>query len=360
MRLFEILSMLVLSLTLISFFVSKAKRPRWMSFLPGLVVIFALIHLILEGYRWQMVPAYVLSVITVLVMVRSFSMRAKAQDKKFSRFSSILIIAGTILGLLMLIIGLVLCIYFPIFSIPEPTGPYAVGTRYFYWVDENRPDTYTETQDDYREVSVQIWYPAELSGAEETISYMKKEAARAFAGFNNIPYFIIDHLQLVRTHSYMNADLAEHESPFPIITYSTSGLMSSHMTLFEELASQGYVVLCIGHPYWNPFVYGGDGEIIPFDGQNEFYQAWWDEENAAVKEAKWMITTAKTTEEQENAQYLHNELKPIAIRDLKNWAEDIGFVLDELEKMNKGDDFLAGSLNMERIGIIGFSKGGAA
>jgi hypothetical protein len=37
---------------------------------------------------------------------------------------------------------------------------------------------------------------------------------------------------------------------------------------FEELASHGYVVVCIGHPYWNPFVYGSGCEVLPFDGQD--------------------------------------------------------------------------------------------
>ncbi|MBN1318225.1 MAG: hypothetical protein JXA42_22280 [Anaerolineales bacterium] len=46
----------------------------------------------------------------------------------------------------------------------------------------------------------------------------------------------------------LGADVAQTRNPFPVITYSTSGLMSAHMTLFEELASHGYVIVCIGHP----------------------------------------------------------------------------------------------------------------
>jgi predicted dienelactone hydrolase len=42
------------------------------------------------------------------------------------------------------------------------------------------------------------------------------------------------------------------------------------------------------------------------------------------------------------------------------WAEDIGFVLDELAKLNSGSGFLAGTLDLQRVGIMGFSKGGAA
>jgi predicted dienelactone hydrolase len=360
MRLFETLTLITLLLSLLSFFVSRGKRPRWMAFLPSLAVLLVLAHLVLEGYRWQMVPAYVLTVLTFLSTVRAIMQGTDLMGKPSSRGRRALTIIGTVLDLLVLIVAAALPALLPVFRLPEPTGPYAVGTRYFYWIDKSHPDTYTPDPDDYREVSVQVWYPAELTGDEDPIRYMRKEAGRALAEFLDLPSPLFDHFALVRTHAYLNASVAQTQTPFPVITYSPSGLMSSHMALFEELASHGYVVLCIGHPYWNPFVYGADGEVLPFDGQNEYYKAWWAEENATVKEAKEQITVAKTTEAQERAQRWHNQLKPVAIRDLRKWAEDIGFVLDELEKLNSGSGFLAGILDLERVGIMGFSRGGAA
>jgi len=360
MRLFEILTLVTLLLALLSFFVPRGKRPRWTAYLPSLAVLFALIHLVFEGYRWQMVPAYGLTALLFLGSVRGILPRARLPSDPPSRWRRVLSIIGTVLGLLMLAITAGPLALFPVFRMPKPTGPHTVGTRYFYWVDQGRLDTYTPDPDDYREVSVQVWYPAELTGDDEPIPYMRKEAGRAFAEFLDLPSPLFDHFALVRTHAYLNAGVAQTETPFPVITYSTSGLMSSHMALFEELASHGYVVLCIGHPYWNPFAYSADGEVLPFDGQNEYYKAWWAEENATVKEAKRQITVARTTGEQERAQRWHNELKPVAISDLGKWAEDIGFVLDELERVNVGNGFLAGALDLEQVGIMGFSKGGAA
>jgi predicted dienelactone hydrolase len=360
MRILEILTCATLLLTFISFFVPRGKKPRWVAFLPSLIVLLVLAHLVLEGYRWQMIPAYALTALTFLATVRGIIQGTDPQGKTPSRGRRALTIVGTVLGLLVLIVAAALPALFPIFRLPEPTGPYAVGTRYFHWIDKSRPDTYTPDPDDYREVSVQAWYPAELAGDEEPIRYMRKEAGRALAEFSDLPSPLLDHFALVRTHAYLNAGVAQRGAPFPVITYSPSGLMSSHMALFEELASHGYVVLCIGHPYWNPYVYGADGEVLPFDGQNEYYKAWWAEENATVKEAKEQITVAKTTEAQERAQQWHNELKPVAISDLRKWGKDIGFVLDELEKLNLGNGFLAGSLDLERVGVMGFSKGGAA
>ncbi|MDP6039495.1 MAG: hypothetical protein QGG64_13165, partial [Candidatus Latescibacteria bacterium] len=68
---------------------------------------------------------------------------------------------------------------------------------------------------------------------------------------------------------------------------------------------------------------------------------------------------AKTEAAQERSHLGHNTLRPVAIHDLRLWAGDIGFVLDELEEMNQGASFLAGALDLERVGVMGFSKGGA-
>lgn len=39
--------------------------------------------------------------------------------------------------------------------LPKPTGPCAVGSRYFYLADRDRPDLISPAPDDYRAVSLQ-------------------------------------------------------------------------------------------------------------------------------------------------------------------------------------------------------------
>ena len=46
------------------------------------------------------------------------------------------------------------------FRFPKPSGPHAIGTHYFYFIDKNRPDEFTQEPDDYRWISAQVWYPA--------------------------------------------------------------------------------------------------------------------------------------------------------------------------------------------------------
>jgi predicted dienelactone hydrolase len=305
-----------------------------------------------------MIPAYALVAIVVMRMVWGILRMTESQNEPPSRGRRIVTIIGVVLGLLALVVAAAFPFMLPLFSLPEPTGAFAVGTQYFYWADEERPDEFTTDPGDFREVSVQVWYPADLSGDEKLIPYMNQEAARAMARSWEAPEFMLDHLALVSTHAYLGPDVAQTGTPLPVITYSTSGLMSSHMALFEELASQGYVVLCIGHPYWNPYVYGSGGEVLPFDGQIKYYQEWWDEDEA-VDEARSEIVFAKNTPAQERAHRRHNDVRPLAVRDLRVWAENVGFVLDKLEIMNQGSGFMAKALDLERVGIMGFSKGGA-
>jgi predicted dienelactone hydrolase len=361
MRPVEALILLAILFSLLAYLVPTRRWPRWLFLLPAVAALLVVIHLVVEGYRWQMVPAYALAAIMLVGMVWGIRQAAESQREAPSLRRRILTLFGVALGLLVLAPAAVLPSILPVFSLPEPTGPYAVGTQYYYWTDADRPDEYTTDAGDFRKVSVQIWYPAELSGDENPIRYMSREAARVLSRDWGVPEFLLDHFSLVRAHAYLGAEVAQTGAPFPVITYSTSGLMSAHMTLFEELASHGYVIACIGHPYWNPFVYGSGGEVIPFDGQNETYQAWWAEaDSARVEEAKSQVTLAKTTAAQEHAFVRLNELMPLAVPDLRTWAEDIGFVLDELEAMDQGAGTLAEALDLERVGVMGFSKGGAA
>jgi hypothetical protein len=121
MRLFEILTLVTLLLALLSFFVPRPKRPQWMAFLPSLVVLLVLAHLVLEGYRWQMVPAYALTVLTFLASVRGIMQGIDTQGKPSSPGRRALTIIGTVLGLLVLIIAAALPALFPVYRLQKPT-----------------------------------------------------------------------------------------------------------------------------------------------------------------------------------------------------------------------------------------------
>ena len=53
------------------------------------------------------------------------------------------------------------------FVYPRPTGGYQVGTSYLFLEDSNRLDVFSDDPDDYRWISIKVWYPAKPpSGAK--------------------------------------------------------------------------------------------------------------------------------------------------------------------------------------------------
>src|SRR5215212_1514839 len=112
---------------LLAFLVLAVPLPRvvpWMRHLAPIALAIAVAQVLVEGPRWQMLPAYAL-------------------------------------GALGLAISLVLPIMLPVFRFPHPSGPYEIGTLTYHWVDTDRPEVFTADPDDHRELMVQIWYPAE-------------------------------------------------------------------------------------------------------------------------------------------------------------------------------------------------------
>ena len=224
MRPLEGLILITILFFLLAYLVPKSRRPRWLPYLPALAALFVVIHLVVEGYRWQMVPAYALALIVVAGMIRGVPQRAETQRGMPSRSRRIAALIGTMLGFLVLALAAALPSLSPVFSLPEPTGRYPIGTQYCYWTDEDRSDEYSTDPDDFREVSAQIWYPADLSDDEKPIRYMRKDAARAMTnsqGLQDLPEFCsITIRSFERTHTWVRTwlELVRH-SRWSLIRY---------------------------------------------------------------------------------------------------------------------------------------------
>jgi hypothetical protein len=359
MRSFEIISLSALAATLVVVAIPWSRRPRWLRFLPAVPVIVLTFQVSIEGYRWQMVPAYALGGIVFLLGLPAM-IRDRRTARKSGWITRALAILGSLVGLVIVWIAVELCVQVPAFRMPIPGGQYDVGTRTFLLVDESRIDEVSPIRNGYRSMSIQMWYPAELSGNEERTTYMSKDVRIEMEEFDGPPAWFNGYLDLIRTYAHWDASVAQADDQFPVILYSPSGNASLHKILFEELASQGYVVVSISHPHWTNVIFDDQGKVIPLGGVGERYRAWFQEADIpAVRSAQGQINSEDNLQILEQAQNSLNIARPIAIAELRQWAEDQSFVLDQLSAMNQSGSFFDGQIDLSRTGVMGFSLGGA-
>ena len=226
-------------------------------------------------------------------------------------------------------------------EIPErpfapPTGPHAIGMTEYRWVDESRPERFTRDPDDLRSVAVRVWYPTDEGGGGEGGGDTGEGGAmyvQDMAEFGDgVDFVPVTH---VRTNAIQDA--APAAGPFPVLVYNHGGGWTRFTSTFttEELASHGYVVASVGHNGFNKTQFLPDGSSVVADTLN-FPEPTGDLYNDAI--ASWG--------------FLDEHAFP-------EWVADAGFVIDQLEALNAGDGPFAGRLDLERIGMYGWSFGGA-
>lgn len=358
MRYLEILTFVTLLFSLIALLFLK-KRSRWFVYVPGFTLFVVLCHVVFEGVRWQMIPAYGFTSIIFLISLKPIFGAKKEQSERPALLKSILKISGIIITFLLFTLTLIPPLAMPMFKIPHPSGKFGVGSSILFFRDTTRIDEFSPEKNRFREFSVRIWYPATNFNKEERLSYMQTEEARCMAMHLNAPAFLLNHFNLIKTDSYFNAEPLKGR--FPVIFYSPSGSIVDNTTLFQELASHGYIVLSVGHPYWNAFSYDEKGMVTPLDADNKHYKSIWEEENSSeVIKTKEEITNAKDLQSKKEAQQMLNKYMPQEVADIRLWAEDISFLMDQAEDINLGQKGIFENIDTSKAGAIGFSKGGAA
>ncbi len=360
MRIFEILTLVTLFLTLIVRFWQVEKRLFWTNYLPVAATLFILIHLVTEHYRWQMVPAYILAILLFLSSLQRLFGKSAVSPTR--RVRKIVNGSGLTLGSVIFVIAATLPVLFPVFQMPEPTGPYAIGTTSFVFTDESRPEIFTSDPNDKRLVYVQVWYPAK-STANSTRASMwidPQNITPALAKDFLMPDFVFSHFELIKSNSYLNVPFAGQENSYPVLVFSHGydvGFFAQNMVQMEELASHGYVVFSVGHAYESSIVFDSQGNSIGMSQPriDAFYQ------EAAETSELYTKTYYLTGAEQIQAARDWLAAVPLGNESVQIWAQDTQFVFTQIERMNTGEvkTPFAGHLDTSRIGVFGQSFGGA-
>jgi hypothetical protein len=253
----------------------------------------------------------------------------------------------------------------PPFELPAPTGRYPVGTTTWRLTDHSRPETFTGGSD-VRQVVVHAWYPAASTPPGAPVPYLRDGLAevQTFATQMKAPG-VYDQLAGVTTHAYLDAPAIAARSKLPLLVFSHgyTGAGSSHTALLEDLASHGYIVVSIVHPYEAAAATLADGRVVStLDTDGALRQpiqdllAEWRLEDQTMAN----VTNADGDAEQLRLMKGYLSTLPRTNAALKRWVDDTRFVLDRLPSLPRGGvgARLAALADMSRIGVLGHSMGG--
>ena len=334
MRILEILVIIFLILLSLQFVlpstIGKQKKGLVMGVLSVIGIITFLVHIFMEGLRWQLVPVYIPTILLflwgVIKLLEIYRIQTGAIPEpergppRMRRGVVIIFVAVILISSSLLLNSLL-----PAFDLPAPSGEYAIGTTTFELTDDTRNETFTEPPNDHRRILIRAWYPSDTVAGHRIAPYVDAPGQFGISIENSFgfPAFMVSHFQLAKTHSYLNAPLSQAETSFPVLIFSHGygGYIMQDTVLMEELASNGYIVFSISHSYEAAATSFPDGSVI-YEATLEMY--------ANIGNS------------------------------LNIWANDTLFLADQLEIPDNPNipSLLWDGMDLNTIGIFGHSFGG--
>ena len=345
MRVFEISILLVISISpfLAQTNIGKGVKKVILFIIPSV----ALLHILLEGWRWQMIPAYLF---LAFLCWRVFKGTQRREEKVIrKKVLAYAFVSGIIL--ICWIPPLIL----PVFQLPKPTGQYKVGTQDIY-LKTKFDEPITPDTSDYRELMLKVWYPtSEVSQIKDP--YVDKGGRNGFAIKYGLPIASMNYLDYVETHVYREVPVADDQFPVLIFSHGLHAKATGYYALLSEIASHGYVIVNINHTYESAGTIFPDGRLRYFDTDYSL--------SADTPESREIVSKVIEAYKQGLSFEERHEVVRKALKEydsnsmVARWSNDIRAILDELEEWNnKG--FLSNRLDLSRVGAFGHSRGGAA
>ncbi|NKI19876.1 alpha/beta hydrolase [Paenibacillus dendritiformis] len=248
-------------------------------------VMFTLASVIEWSFRWVGIGLLLLvwAVLGMRTLIRS---KEERQPYRCGR-----IVRNAVVMLVLVAMAASPALVFPQYALPQVTGKYEVASVSYTYIDKNRMEQFTGTGEN-RAVNVGFWYPANADGTY----------------------------------------------PLLVFSHGAYGINESNASTYTELASHGYVVCSIDHPYHSFYTASVDGTVVLVNS------AYMQEVNNANK-----------------GKYTIEENYGLIQKWMKLRTDDMNFVIDTiLEKAKTGSENVYRLVNTEKIGVFGHSMGGAA
>lgn len=266
---------------------SRHKIKSWTRIVMFIgFIMLSLGNVVVWEYTWWLFTGllFLLAFKEMVVLLRKQT--HPPRYKTFSTVWKFLLLALTV------VVTLAPVLLFPQHRLPQVTGPYAVATATYSYVDKNRIEEFSD-QGEHRAVNVEFWYPEQADGTY----------------------------------------------PLLVFSHGAFGIKTSNTSTFTELASHGYVVVSIDHPYHSFYTVSEDGKVVTINP--EYMQ----EFNNSNKEGVYSL-----------GEYFELTQKWMKLR-----TDDMDFVIDTiLEQAQQEKDSVYERIDTQKIGVFGHSMGGAA
>lgn len=262
------------------------KIKNWIRIAVFIIFVLLTVTSVIDwAFRWIML-AILLFLLAVNGTVSLILNKTNIKPYKTSN-----IVWKSIMMILIFALALSPVIIFPQHPSPKVTGEYEVATATDTYIDKNRIEEFTDNGDN-RFVNVEFWYPKNADGTY----------------------------------------------PLLVFSHGAYGIKTSNSSTYTELASHGYVVVSIDHPYHSFYTRSEDGTVVMINS---------DFSHEVTNMNKGV--------------YSNEEMYNLIQKWMKLRTDDMNYVIDTILKKSKNDNSpLYQQIDTEKIGVFGHSMGGAA
>ena len=313
MGIFLLICFIVFELALMIVSFSRfSEKKQWLLarcvFRAGELAVFLFVMLLPNvtfDFKYQL--CCVLLIIRLAGALVMYLIRRNAVNGKRSKAGAVF---GATSSIVILAISLVPAFIFTEYAGLETSGAYEVAQAKAILIDKDRVETF-ETDGSNREIPVHFYYP--------------------------------------KTN-----EIAQSSCPVVLFSHGAFGYYQSNTSTYMELASNGYVVISLDHPYHSFFTEDTDGKLITVDPA--FFQEamYVNDNNVPEKDIhdlahKWLaLRTAD----------IDCVLDSVEAAKQNGTVNDAWFIESEEEK--SAIESVLAMADVEKIGLMGHSLGGAA
>lgn len=269
--------------------ITKSNQQSVRNFIRIIAFIGFVLLSTLSVIHWSFRYYTLASLLLILAIFGVIGLLKRKQDERVYQTGRI--IKRTIGLIALFFIATLPSIIFPQYDAIKPTGKYLVETQTYTYTDTKRIETYMNLREN-RKLNVGLWYP---KNTKETY-------------------------------------------PLIVFSHGALGIKTSNETLYNELASHGYIIASIDHTFQSLYTTDENGFTRFVD-------------KSYMKE----LTNEDAKSNKQQSYELYQKWMKIR-------TDDINFVIDYLleQANNNASEQVYNLVDTSRIGVMGHSLGGSA